>query len=180
MRPLLRALDLDLPLTVTKEQLAFFRPPDPSLFMPDRFPLFIQRFPGTTMLGSGFPIFAHDGVKMMLDRIGPAVDPAGPEREIDLPRLNRLRAYVHDVLPSLGDDVIEAVSCRYTMTPDEDFIIDRHPAYPQVVIASPCSGHGFKFAIAIGRILADLATRGTTAYPIERFRLNRPALANPA
>ena len=81
------------------------------------------------------------------------------------------------MLPGLTGEIIEAVSCRYTMTPDEDFIIDRHPAYPRVVVASPCSGHGFKFAVAIGRILADLAVRGTTDYDIARFRLDRPALA---
>ena len=76
----------------------------------------------------------------------------------------------------LGDDVIETTTCRYTMTPDEHFILDHHPAYSQVVVASPCSGHGFKFAIVIGRILADLAVRNATDYPIERFRLARPSL----
>jgi monomeric sarcosine oxidase len=176
--PLLRQLDLDLPLTVTKEQLAFFKPPDPAVFRPGRFPLFIHRFPGTTSLGSGFPIFGHTGVKMMLDRIGPAVDPGHPDYTIDRSRLDRLHAYVASVLPALGNDIIETVTCRYTMTPDEDFVIDPHPAYPQIVIASPCSGHGFKFGIVIGRILADLAVRGATEYPIERFRLDRPALNN--
>jgi sarcosine oxidase len=176
---LLHQLDLDLPLKVTKEQLAFFKPRDPAAFRPDRFPLFIHRFPGTTSLGSGFPIFGHTGVKMMLDRIGPEVDPTQPDDTIDQSRLNRLRAYVAGILPTLGDDIIETVTCRYTMTPDEDFVIDRHPAYPQIVIASPCSGHGFKFGIVIGRILADLAVRGETEYPIERFRLDRPALKAP-
>ena len=178
MRPLLRQLDLDLPLTVKKEQVAFFKPPDPTAFTPDRFPLFIHRFPDTTSLGSGFPIFGHTGVKLMIDRIGPDVDPDDPDRAIDQTRLDRLRAYAASVLPTLGDDISEAVSCRYTLTPDEDFIIDRHPAHPQIVIASPCSGHGFKFGVVIGRILADLATRDATEYNIERFRLNRPTLQN--
>ena len=62
------------------------------------------------------------------------------------------------------------------MTPDEDFVIGQHPAHAQIVIASPCSGHGFKFAPVIGRIVADLAVRGTTAHDISRFRLDRPAL----
>ena len=62
------------------------------------------------------------------------------------------------------------------MTPDEDFILDRHPAHPQIVVASACSGHGFKFGVVIGRILADLATRGATPHDIDRFRLDRPAL----
>ena len=50
-------------------------------------------------------------------------------------------------------------------------------AHPQIVIASPCSGHGFKFGAVIGRVLADLALHGATAYDIARFRLDRPALA---
>jgi sarcosine oxidase len=177
MRPLLRQLDLELPLTVRKEQLAFFRARDPQAFVPGRLPLVIHRFPGTTILGSVFPIFDHAGVKVMIDRIGPEIAPEDPDRAIDEPRLERLRAYATDLLPGLTGEIIEAVSCRYTMTPDEDFIIDRHPAHPQVVVASPCSGHGFKFAVAIGRILADLAVQGTTEYDIARFRLGRGALA---
>jgi sarcosine oxidase len=177
LRTLLRQLDLDLPLTITKEQVAFFQPRDPAAFMPGPFPLFIHRFPGTTSLGSGFPIFGHTGVKMMLDRIGPEIDPVSPDHTVDQPNLDRLRAYTAAILPALGDDMVQAVTCRYTMTPDEDFIIDRHPAHPQIVIASPCSGHGFKFGVVIGRILADLAGPGATEYPIERFRLDRPALS---
>jgi len=177
MRPLLRQLDLDLPLTVQKEQIAFFRARDPAAFMPGRLPLVIHRFPKTTSLGSVFPIFDHAGVKVMIDRTGPEVAPDDPDRSIELPLLERLRAYATELLPGLSGEIIEAVSCRYTMTPDEHFIIDRHPAHPQIVIASPCSGHGFKFGAVIGRVLADLALRGATTYDIARFRLDRPALA---
>lgn len=176
MRPLLVQLGLDVPLVVLKEQLAFFAAHDPEQYMPGRFPLFIQRYPGTTVLGSGFPIFDHTGVKLMVDRIGPEVAPDDPDRSLDADRLQRLHAYATELLPGLTGEIIEAVSCRYTMTPDEDFVIDRHPAHPQVLIGSPCSGHGFKFAVAIGQILADLATRGATEHEIARFRLNRPTL----
>ena len=69
--------------------------------------------------------------------------------------------------------LIAAKTCLYTMTPDGDFIVDRLPDYPQIVVASPCSGHGFKFAPLIGEILADLATTGATAHDISRFRLGR-------
>jgi monomeric sarcosine oxidase len=177
MRPLLRQLDLDLPLTVQKEQVAFFRARDPEAFMPGRLPLVIHRFPKTTSLGSVFPIFDHAGVKVMIDRTGPEVSPDDPDRSIDIALLERLRIYAAELLPGLTGEIIEAVSCRYTMTPDEHFIIDRHPAHPQIVIASPCSGHGFKFGAVLGRVLADLALHSTTAYDIARFRLDRPALA---
>jgi sarcosine oxidase len=59
------------------------------------------------------------------------------------------------------------------MAPDGDFIIDRLPGASAVIVASPCSGHGFKFAPVIGEILADLATAGTTRHDISRFRLAR-------
>ncbi len=80
-------------------------------------------------------------------------------------------------MPGITGEILETTSCRYTMTPDEDFIIDHHPEHRQIVIASPCSSHGFKFAPVIGQMLADLAVNGTTPYPTARFSLDRPALA---
>ncbi len=64
------------------------------------------------------------------------------------------------------------------MTPDEDFIIDHLPGYPQIVVGSPCSGHGFKFGIIIGKILAELAIDGKTLHDIQRFKIDRPTLTN--
>jgi sarcosine oxidase len=63
--------------------------------------------------------------------------------------------------------------CLYTNTPDQHFVVDVHPGHPQVVIASPCSGHGFKFASALGEVLADLATGRTPAFDLGLFRLDR-------
>lgn len=179
MRPLVGQLGLDLPLSVTKEMHTYYKPSDPAAFMPGRFPLFRHHLTNmTARWGVGFPIFEHTGVKMVLDCTGPVVEPDDPGRAIDQSRLDMLRVYVASVLPTLGDNIIETDTCRYTMTPDEDFIIDRHPAYPQILIASPCSGQGFKFAVLIGRILADLALQGATGHNIERFRLNRRALVS--
>jgi sarcosine oxidase len=175
--PLLAPLGIDLPLTVLQEQLAFFRVLDPAAYTPDRLPLLMHRFPGTTSLGSVFPIYGHEGVKVMLDRIGLRVDPGNPDRTIDPARLERLRAYAAELMPGITGEILETTSCRYTMTPDEDFIIDHHPEHRQIVIASPCSSHGFKFAPVIGQLLADLAVNEKTPYPMARFRLDRAALA---
>ncbi|MCW1967328.1 MAG: N-methyl-L-tryptophan oxidase [Anaerolineae bacterium] len=176
MRPLLRPLGVNLPLTVVKETIAYYKPADPTPFLPDRFPLFLQRFPNSTVIGCAFPIINHEGVKMIYDRHGEIVDPADEDRAIGREQFAKIRDYARQVLPNLGDNMIEAVTCRYTMTPDEDFIIDRLPNHPNIVIGSPCSGHGFKFGITIGNILADLAIEGRTAHDIQRFRLDRPAL----
>lgn len=81
-----------------------------------------------------------------------------------------LRSALAPGVPSLASgSLLETASCRYTLTPDHHFVIGLHPNYAQVVIASPCSGHGYKFASVVGEILADLATTGTTGHPIELF-----------
>ena len=64
-------------------------------------------------------------------------------------------------------------TCMFTNTPDNHFVMDLHPDYPQVAFASPCSGHGFKFASVVGEIMADLAEKGMTRHPIGLFRLER-------
>jgi sarcosine oxidase len=61
----------------------------------------------------------------------------------------------------------------FTNTTDEHFVTDTLPDYPQVVVASPCSGHGYKFCSVIGEILADLATTGESASDLSLFRLAR-------
>ena len=61
----------------------------------------------------------------------------------------------------------------FTNTPDKHFLMDVHPEFPQVSFASPCSGHGFKFASVVGEIMADLADAGDTRHDIDLFRLHR-------
>lgn len=171
-RPLLRQLDLDLPLRVSKENVAYFAPLDPALFEPGRFPVFIHHVDERWAF-YGFPIYGLPGIKIGRHMSGPEVAPEDGDRAPIPERLDDLRAYVEQFFPQAAGDMIFAQTCRYTTTPDEDFIIDRHPAHPQIVIGSPCSGHGFKFGALIGKILADLAERGATDQPIEAFGLKR-------
>jgi sarcosine oxidase len=63
--------------------------------------------------------------------------------------------------------------CLFTNTADEHFVIDRLPGHPEVVVASPCSGHGFKFASVIGEILADLVVTGSSRMDLSLFRYER-------
>jgi sarcosine oxidase len=84
-----------------------------------------------------------------------------------------IRAALADHLPAANGRLLAAKTCLYTMTPDGDFVIDRLPGSPHIVVASPCSGHGFKFAPVVGEILADLVTHGQTRHDITRFRLGR-------
>jgi len=163
-------LGLDLPLRVSKEQVAYFRPRNPQLFGVGRFPIMIEHNKDSRFR-SGFPLYRSEGVKLMIESKTAPLD----SQHVDAARLEELRSYVGTLLPDLGE-IIKADTCRYTMTPDEDFILDYHPDHPQIVLASPCSGHGFKFAALFGMILSDMAFERTPAHDIRVFRLNRPGL----
>lgn len=164
-------LGLNLPLRVTKEQVAYFKPREPQDFAVGRFPIMIEHHRHAPFK-SGFPIFRSEGVKLMIESKVASADETG---EVDQSRLEQLKCYARTLLPGLGE-MIKAETCRYTITPDEDFILDRHPEHPQIVLASPCSGHGFKFGALFGRILADLAFERASRHDIRMFQLNRPGL----
>ena len=174
-RPLLSQLGLELPLAVTREQVAFFAPHHPEQFAPGRFPIFIHH-DDQNPSAYGFPLYGLPGVKVAYHQGGPAIDPDSEERAADAAVNESLRDYQARWIPAAAGELLLSQTCRYTTTPDEHFIIDRHPAHPQIVIGSPCSGHGFKFGVLIGAILADLAEHGATEHPIGRFGLVREGL----
>jgi sarcosine oxidase len=79
--------------------------------------------------------------------------------------------YVRDRLPGLSGRCVKTSVCLYTVTPDSRFIVDRLPATPNVIVASPCSGYGFKHSAAIGECLAQIATRGQSTIDLSPFAL---------
>jgi sarcosine oxidase len=91
-----------------------------------------------------------------------------------------LRAGIRAYLPDADGPTLSFKTCMFTNTADEHFVMDRYPGVPQVIVASPCSGHGFKFASVIGEILADLAQDREPAFDLSMFRLDRfAAVATP-
>ena len=79
---------------------------------------------------------------------------------------------MRDHIPALADAPIGFTEvCLYTVAPDEQFQVDFLPGRPDVIVASPCSGHGFKFSCLIGRVLADLAADGSTELAIDAWRI---------
>jgi sarcosine oxidase len=165
--------DLSLPLAVERNVLYWFRPTtDLSLFAPGRFPVFLIEYePGK--LFYGFPALGEDGVKVARHHTGVSCSPTDIRREIEQEEIREARSILERHLPTANGALLSATTCMYTNTPDGHFIIDGHPLHPNVILASPCSGHGFKFASVIGEVLADLACEGETRYPIEMFRLER-------
>jgi len=164
---------LRVPLAVERNVLYWFRPTtDVALFAPDRFPVFLIEYePGK--LFYGFPALADDGIKVARHHTGVWCSPTDIRREVDQDEIREARGILERNLPTVNGDLLSATTCMYTNTPDGHFIIDRDPRHPNVILASPCSGHGFKFASVIGEVLADLACDGRTRHPIDMFRLDR-------
>ncbi|HVO42397.1 MAG TPA: N-methyl-L-tryptophan oxidase, partial [Aggregatilineales bacterium] len=159
----MKMLDLWLPLEVWRQQLVFIRPPNAEAYSPERFPVFIYH---DRPWFYGLPSVGGTGLKVAIHGLNDVVDPDQCKRTTDAIEVERVQSFVRRMLPGAGDVVAETRVCLYTMTPDEHFIIDCHPAYPHVVFGAGFSGHGFKFGTLIGRILADLAQEGATSYPI--------------
>jgi sarcosine oxidase len=103
---------------------------------------------------------------------GGSADPDALDREARADELAALGEFAGRRLRGVGE-LVDAQVCLFTNTPDKHFVIDLHPQAENVVVVSACSGHGFKFAPAVGEIAADLALDGETSWPIEFLRLDR-------
>jgi sarcosine oxidase len=166
--------ELGLPLTVTRQQVVYYRPTDASLFQPGRFPIFVDVTWGEFLYG--FPVFGWEGVKVARHGMGWVVSPDTCDRTPDTDYVEHLRAFLRERLPDAAGDAVHAEVCLYTETPDEDFIIDAHPHCSRLIIAAGFSGHGFKFCSLVGRILSEMVLNGGTGFDIRPFRLSRFAV----
>ncbi len=159
-------------LTVERRALHWFDPVRfPEYFTPQRMPVSIWELENGTLfytkpdLGDGVKIGIHHGGESE-GRL-PAGSPVSDAEDAEIYDL--LRRFV----PFAKGHPRERAICRYTMAPDGHFIIDRHPEAEQVLVLSPCSGHGFKFASVIGEVAADLLTSGSCAFDLSPFSMRR-------
>jgi sarcosine oxidase len=107
---------------------------------------------------------------------GPETDPDVEDRLVGEEYRDIVRGFLRDHIPALATAPIDlAETCLYTVAPDEQFVIDFLPGRADVIVASPCSGHGFKFSCLIGKVLADLATTGESENRIPQWRLSEGA-----
>ncbi len=169
VNPLLPA---PLPLTLTRQSFAWFTPAERDLTTPEVMPVFLLEDELDAVYG--FPDFDGSGVKAgshipgrVLSRAEDARQDAGPEDAAPLIRMLSQR------IPAAAGPVRAQRTCIYASTPDGDFIVDRHPEWPRLVIGSACSGHGYKFAPVIGEALARLAFGEEAGVGFERFGIAR-------
>ena len=175
--PLLRTAGIDLPLVPSFEQVTYCRlagEPHPFPTIIDWSGVSTRGLPsdgdGSTNAPYALPNPEEPGsIKMALDRSGPDADPDTRSFEPDPERLARLAGWAsRRFLPLVEAQPPE--TCLYTNTPDGEFVLDR---LGPIVVGSPCSGHGFKFAPLIGKILADMATGTPIALRLEAFQAGR-------
>jgi sarcosine oxidase len=162
--------------TPERQVLAWFQPRDPALFRLGRFPVGIVETPGQNLYV--FPEWGVPGFKIgVYNHLREQGHADALSREPNARDEALLREATETYFPEAAGATLSLRACLFTNTPDEHFVIDTLPGAPQVIVASPCSGHGFKFSSVVGEILADLATTGASSLDLNLFRLDRFASA---
>ena len=163
-------------LTVERNVLFWFEPAvTPELLAPDRLPVYLVEMDDEHTY-YGFPTLPGQGAKVARHHGGrgaASVDPDRLDRQVHPADEQTVRDFCAHHLPAANGRLLETRVCMYTNTPDDHFIIDFAPSDRRVVVASPCSGHGFKFSNVVGRICADLAADGGTDFEIRFLSLDR-------
>ncbi len=144
-------------------------------YTPDRFPVFIWMFgDGEHDFFYGFPAIdgAAGGIKLGTEQYAQAVDPEAVDRSVGEDEAREMFArHVAGRLHGVAGRMVRARACLYTTTPDRGFVVDRHPGLPRVLLASACSGHGFKHSAALGEAIAQQIIDGRSAIDLAPFAL---------
>ncbi|WP_312114893.1 N-methyl-L-tryptophan oxidase [Brevibacillus reuszeri] len=169
---LLASLGLSIPLAPTRKTVSWFGA-DEERYSSDRFPAFIFNLGDSSYYG--FPSFDQTGVKIGRHDGGQLIDPDRLERTFGtyLSDEGDVRSFLETYMPQAAGPLCAGRVCIYTMTPDEHFVIDRHPAYSQIMIAAGFSGHGFKFASGIGEAASQWLIDGASTLDLSMFSLSR-------
>jgi len=146
-------------------------------YLPGKFPVFIWAFSRHhDNFVYGFPAIdgLGGGVKIASEQRNVESEISNVEREVKREEVDEIyRKYVQMKLTGVSNRCLNAVTCLYTCLPDSGFVVDFHPKHSNVVIVSPCSGHGFKHSAAIGEAVAELVVDGKSTLDLSAFRLTR-------
>ena len=161
------------PVTVPERQvLGWFQPSRPELYRPDSFPVFNAEFDEGRFYG--YPAYGIPGFKVgKYHHLGQKVDPDTMDRDAHPEDEMVLRAFTRRYMPQAAGPTLALKTCMFTNTPDEHFIIDQLPSYPQAYAAAGFSGHGFKFCSVVGEVMADLVQYGESRHDLGLFGLDR-------
>lgn len=163
---------LGIRVLVERVLMHWFAPTDAALFAPGRFPVSLIEYAPHEVFAA-FPLDAAGAVKVTVHHSGASTTAESVDRAVRPAEVDAMRALVQRRLPSAAGRHLRSAACLYTNTPDGDFLIDRHPAHSRVILASPCSGFGFKFASAVGEALSELALDGRARQDLAAFSIGR-------
>jgi sarcosine oxidase len=163
--------ELRLPLYIERQVVCWFKDAGRgAVLRPDRMPVYIweyeagRMFYGFPDMGQGIKIgFHHGGRHIRADELR---QDAGPD---EIQAIQEIAGKWLAIDPVFNG----ASVCMYTNTPDEDFIIDEYPGAPQILVLSPCSGHGFKFSSVVGKIAGDWALGRPAGFDLRPFGIGR-------
>jgi len=162
-----------IPLRIERQVHVWFSiARDADWFAPDRWPVFIRETPDFGWM-YGMPALDGASVKVGRHHDGAFTDPDHIQRRVDEMDIDPLRLMASTYLRGVSGHARRSLTCMYTNTPDHDFVVDFSPHDKRVIVLSPCSGHGFKFAPVIGDIATDLVLDGGTGRDISHISLQR-------
>jgi sarcosine oxidase len=164
------------PFRILRQVLFWFDVKELRQYLPQNCPVYIWELQGPKQAIYGFPAIdgPGGGIKVASQQYENSTTPETIEREVSPAEISAM--YRNNVAPFLAgveEKCVKAVTCLYTQTPDSGFVIGPHPESHRVLIASPCSGHGFKHSAAIGEALAELVTEGRSGIDLSAFSLQR-------
>ena len=163
---------LGVTLRVQRNVQVWFNPATNAYEAPG-FPAFLLDRAGLPAPLYGFPNFG-DGVKLAFHGFGDLTTADDLNRDVDPVRdIGPVAQATDDWMPGAAAHFREAKPCMYSLTPDGNFVIDRHPQHENVILCGGFSGHGFKFAPVIGEIAADLALEGGSRHRIDFLSVKR-------
>ena len=160
----------EIPLQPERQTFHWFEPATTE-FAADVCPIALWEYDAGRYFAT-FSDIGH-GLKAGIHHEGQNTHPDRVDRQANADDESAIRALLERFLPAANHRLLDTAVCLYTNTPDHDFVLDRHPHDDRVIVVSPCSGHGFKFASAIGEVVADLATAGGSRFDLHAFRIDR-------
>lgn len=168
--------ELNVPLRILRKHLHWYTVEDDKFTETAGCPCFFYEAEGGMFYG--FPDIDGGGLKVAEHSGGAEIaDPLTDPREEEPKDTRRIQRFMQTHLPGVSMNRTRHEVCFYTMSPDENFIVDRHPDHPNVSFAAGLSGHGFKFASALGKTLVELVVDGETVDDVGFLGLGRPALS---
>ena len=160
-----------IPLRVRRKHQYWFSPQNAGYARRDGFPCFFHETPSGYFYG--FPSIDESGVKVARHSGGTEIESTTPVHESDPEDQSLVQNYVREFLPGVGNHLHAQSGCYYTMTPDENFVIDTHPLHREVTVIAGLSGHGFKFTSVLGEIACQVTTGRPTTYDLNLLGLSR-------